>query len=28
MKYNVLTFNEGATQEQLMLRDAWLKPHS
>jgi predicted metalloprotease with PDZ domain len=27
-KYNVLTFNDAATQQQLMLRDAWLKPRS
>ena len=26
IKYNVLTFNNAGTQEQLTLRDAWLKP--
>lgn len=28
IKYNVVTFSNEATQEQLMLRDAWLKPRS
>jgi predicted metalloprotease with PDZ domain len=28
MKFNVLSFNDQATDEQMMLRNAWLKPQS
>jgi hypothetical protein len=28
IKYNLLAFKTDATPEQLMLRDAWLKPKS